>query len=213
MAGPSAVPSVQEAVPEGLHRGGTPGSQASAPSTPNPRSRMAVGVHVPHTHLHPLVPPSHQVAQLRRETEEGREEPSSSSFTPRTPTIYPQHPGGRSSQERDEEKGEDKRESSGSRGQTEEGLVVVDNMNIDSPPLSSFEFPLLPVRFGLPAPTPPPPPFPTPILSAEDPIGDALTTVFQALAGGQIVSRGGPDHTPLTSEGWYEYTLGTLMFG
>jgi len=28
------------------------------------------------------------------------------------------------------------------------------------------------------------------------------------MAGPRLTSRGGPDHTPLTSEGWYEYILG-----
>jgi hypothetical protein len=37
VAGPSTVPNVQEAVPEGPHRGGAPGSQAGATPTPNPR--------------------------------------------------------------------------------------------------------------------------------------------------------------------------------
>jgi hypothetical protein len=208
MGGPSTAPDVGEAVLEGPHRRGPPGSQTGAPPTPDPRPRMAVGVLIPHTHLHPFVSTSHQVARLRRETEEGREEPSSSSLAPRTPTVYPQSLGGRSPRERDEKEEEDERKSSSSRGQAEEGSVVIENMNIDSPSFSTIEFPPLPLRFGLPAPTPPPPPFPTPILSAEDPIGDALTTVFQAITGPQLVSRRGPDHTPLTSEGWYEYTIG-----
>ena len=94
VAGPSAVPSIQEAVLEGQHGGGAPGSQAGAPPTPNPKPQMAVGVHIPHTHLHPLILTNHQVVQLCSEAEGGREEPSSSSLAPRTPTIHPQHPEG-----------------------------------------------------------------------------------------------------------------------
>ena len=144
---------------------------------------------------------------LLPETEGGREEPSSSSLAPRTPTITLQHLGGCSPQERNEEEEEDKRESSSSRGQAKEGLVETENMNVDSP-LPSSEFRLVPFHFRLPAPSPPPPPFPTPHLSAEDPIGDTLYTIFQAMAGPRLTGRGGPDHTPLTSEGWYEYIPG-----
>ena len=57
--------------------------------------------------------------------------------------------------------------------------------------------------FGLPAPVPPPPPQ----LSAEDPIGDALSIIFQAIAKPSRVGHGLASE-PLTADGWYEYTEG-----
>jgi hypothetical protein len=87
----------------------------------------------------------------------------------------------------------------------EEGLVVTDNMNIDISPLSPFELTPQPLLFGLPTPAPPPTVSTTPCLSAEDPIGDALTTIWQAIAETRQSSHRGPDHTPLTREGWYKY--------
>jgi hypothetical protein len=78
-------------------------------------------------------------------------------------------------------------------------------MNVDFPSLTSFVITPQPLLFGLSTPAPPPTASTTPHLSAEDPIGDTLTTVFQAMTGPRLTSHGGPDHTPLTSEGWYKY--------
>jgi hypothetical protein len=60
--------------------------------------------------------------------------------------------------------------------------VANNNMNIDSPyPPSVMNIPC-PLFFGLSTPALPPTTVTTP-LSAEDPIGDALTTIFHAIAG------------------------------
>jgi hypothetical protein len=141
---------------------------------------VAVGVRLPHAHLHPLIPSSHQVAQLRSKMEEGREEPSSSSLTPRTPTIRPQHPGSSAPRERFEEEEEEDEPSSG-RKEEVEGVVSSNRMNVDLPPPP---FPC-PMFFGLSTPALPPTTATTP-LSAKDPIGDALTTIFHAIAGPRL---------------------------
>jgi hypothetical protein len=81
-------------------------------------------------------------------------------------------------------------------------------MNIDSPPLNRDMTTPQTLLFGLSTPAPPPTTSTTPRLSAEDPIGDALTTIFQHMTGQRRVSQEGSDHTPLTSEGWYEFSPG-----
>jgi hypothetical protein len=108
-----------------------------------------------------------------------------------------------------EEEEADKSKSAGGREQqAEEGRLVTKNMNIDFPPLTSLEITPQPLLFELSTPAPPLSIATTPHLTVEDPVGDALITVFQAIAGPRLTSHGGPDHTPLTSEGWYEYMLG-----
>jgi hypothetical protein len=159
---------------------------------------MAVGVQLPHAYLHPLIPLNHQVARLCSQTEVGREESSSSSLAPRTPSIRPQHPGGSAPRERLEEEEEEDEPSSG-REEEVEGVASNNNMNIDPP---SPPFPRL-MLFGLSTPAPPPTTATTP-LSAEDPIGDALTTIYQTLAGPRLAEHRS-ERTPLASEGWYEF--------
>jgi hypothetical protein len=138
------------------------------------------------------------VAQLHSKTEEGREEPLSSSLAPRTPSIHPQHPGGSAPRERFEEEEEEDEPSSG-RAEEVEGVVSSNRMNVDPPPPP---FPR-PMFFGLSTPAPPPTTATTP-LSAEDPIGDALTTIFHVIAGPRLAEQRS-EHTPLASEGWYEF--------
>jgi hypothetical protein len=75
-------------------------------------------------------------------------------------------------------------------------------MNIDPPPPTIITIPQS-LLFGLSTPTLPP----SPHLSAEDPIGDALTTIFQAIAGPSRMGHG-LNNKPLTAERWYEYTKG-----
>jgi len=147
------------------------------------------------------------VARLHGEAEEGgEEEPPTSTFAPRAPSLRPQHLGGRTSGGQPEEE-EEESAGSGEQQEAEGGLVVV-NMNIDSPPLDSVVNNPQTLLFGLPTPTPPPTTSTTPRLSQEDPIGDALTTIFQHMTGQTVTTQEGSDHTPLTSEGWYEFHPG-----
>jgi hypothetical protein len=108
-----------------------------------------------------------------------------------------------------EEEEEDAEESPCGREQQEtERELVTDNMNVDSPQLQLITITPQPLMFGLSTPAPPPTASTTPHLSAEDPIGDTLTTIFQHMTGQERIPQEGTDHTPLTSKGWYEFRPG-----